>query len=169
MSEKLVLLTELGVAASLIVVIVASGRIVRKRHYWQADSLYEIAAEVGYMTFWGMLLTHFFSFNGSDAFYTAASSALFMTFLLPFLSLTWVGDWPSQWARSWSDRNRCNAWPGFIAFGISMAFLGGGAYFACLNSAQAASAPYWGLGIGCGAFAALLLMAAFSEGFFARA
>ncbi len=169
MNEKYLLLADLGVAISLILGCVAAGHYIRSKHHWKADSLFEIAAQIGYMAFWGIVLSYCFSFNGSNFTYSLASNLLFHTFLLPFLALTWVTDWPTEANRRWADRNRCNAWPGFLAFGASMTLLGVGAYFACLNSAQAIYAPYWGIGIGFSAFVVLLLMAASSERFLGSA
>jgi hypothetical protein len=169
MNEKFLLLTDLAVVISLILGCVAAGHAIRSKHHWKASSLFEIAAEIGYMAFWGVLLSHFFSFNGSNPVYSVASNLLFLTFLLPFLALTWFADWPAEANRRWADRNRCNPWPGFLAFGASMTLLGIGAYFACLNSTEALYAPYWGFGIGFFAFAALLLLAARSEKFLASA
>lgn len=169
MNQTNLLLTDLGVAISLILGCVAAGHYIRSKHYWKADSLFEIAAQIGYMAFWGIVLSYCFSFNGSNFTYSLASNLLFHTFLLPFLALTWVADWPAEANRRWADRNRCNAWPGFLTFGASMTLLGVGAYFACLNSAQAIYAPYWGIGIGFSAFIVLLLMAASSERFLGSA
>jgi len=167
MNQTNLLLADLGVAIVLILGCVAAGHFIRSKHYWKADSLFEIAAQIGYMAFWGILLSYCFSFNGSNPTYSLTSNLLFHTFLLPFLGLTWVAEWPAEANRRWDDRNICNPWPGLLAFIASMTLLGIGAYFACLNSAQAIYAPYWGFGVGFIAFVVLMFMAA-SSGKFLR-
>lgn len=157
--------TQLGAVALLVTALLAIAGRIRKIHHWKGEHLFEVATEVGFLGIIGALISWFASFHGPDTFNAGLSVLLFTTFFWPLFGLKWFGEWPGT---TWADRNRANPVPGFAAFGVSMSLLGLGSYFACLNSAAAASAIFVGLGIAGFAFCVLFILAALSEGFMVR-
>lgn len=157
--------SQLGIITLLVTTLCVIGARVKKVHHWKGEHLQEVGAEVGYFGVVGAIISWCASFHGNNMLDAGLSVLLFTTFFWPLFGLKWFGEWPGT---TWADRNRANPVPGFVTFGISMALLGLGAYFACLNSAAAASAHIVGLCIGGISFCVMFLLGLFAEGFMVR-
>ncbi len=163
MSNSSIIWTGFGVEFVIALAVMVFGTWFKQIHLWKGDHLQEIGAEVIYQAVVGSVLSYLFSFHGGDQHLAAVSSALFLTFLVPFLSLSWICDWPSERMRNFSDRHRTNPWLGFGCFVASILWFGAAVYFACLNSSLSAQAGQIGLVCAGAAFCLLFLGAAFSE------
>jgi hypothetical protein len=162
MSNSSIIWTGFGVECFIAVAVMVFGTWFKRIHFWKGDHLQEVGAQVIYQAVVGLVLSYLFSFHGGDQHLAAVSSALFLTFLVPLLSLGWISDWPSERMRNFSDRHRANPWLGFGCFVASMLWFGVAVYFACLNSSLAAQAGQIGLVCAGAAFCLLCLGAAFA-------
>lgn len=148
------LVAELMFGMTLIGTPLACAWRIRRKNYWKADSLMEMAGDSTYATLIGLLLSYFFAFeHGSVVAHSANACALFSTFLYPFFVSTWI----AQWRDSSSGRS---AFGVLLAFCTSMTMLGGAVYFASIDSAGASHAASTGTATGLMTTILLLVLAA---------
>ena len=140
MNTSSVLSVELLVVAFVVVALCLFGQRMKLVHIWKAEHLWELAGKIGVSGFLGLVLSYLFSFNGADAGYGLASSALFMVWLLPFVLHDFVAEWPSD-KLYWQEKaTKASALRSLLVLAFSLVLLSGGVYFGALNSSWSSSA-----------------------------